>query len=136
MKTKMQPTGQCRLCGETCSLTDSHYLPKALYRLFAKASEDNPNPVVMIETTSVQTSKQVTAPLLCGQCEEMFNSHGENWVMKHMYRGSTEWRLRDILAPSIELREGDRFPAASILRAKLRCPYLFCSKYVLACNRA
>lgn len=110
----MQPTGKCRLCGETCTLIDSHYLPKALFRLFAKASVDNPNPVVITDKSSVQTSRQVTAPLLCGQCEEIFSTRGESWVMKHIYRGNDEWKLRDILAPSIRLREGDRFPAASI----------------------
>src|SRR5580700_5536918 len=101
VETKMQLTGQCRLSGQTCSLIDSHFMPKALYRLFANASVDNPNPVVMTEKSSVQTSKQVTTPLLCNQCEAIFSSRGESWVMKHIYRGNYEWRLRNILAPSI-----------------------------------
>ncbi len=102
------------MCGKTDNVSKSHYMPKAIYRLFAKAAEGSPNAVVITKTTSVQTSNQVTAPLLCGECEAMFSIRGEAWVMKHMCRSATEWRLRDIFSGSLDRLVNDRFPTASI----------------------
>ena len=40
-------------------------------------SRANPNPVRINEEVSLLSSEQATAYLLCGECEERFNSGGE-----------------------------------------------------------
>lgn len=87
----------CALCRTATDLRDGHLLPKALYRLVRGGSGTNPNPVLIGYKRKAQTSRQVTARLLCGQCEQLFNRNGEDWVLKNCYRGRGIFRLRTML---------------------------------------
>ena len=93
--------GQCRLCLRSpVELKKSHFMPAGVYRLLrGDSSEKNPNPVAMTAKAAVQTSRQITASLLCGDCEGRLSKNGENWVLKHCLK-----------------RDGS-FPLAAILRA-------------------
>lgn len=42
-------------------------------------------------------------PLLCQQCEKRFDGNGEDWTMKHCYRGRGVFRLRQRLEQSVPI---------------------------------
>jgi len=58
---------------------------------------ENPNPVLLTDLYAIQTSQQYTAHLLCQDCEQRFNANGENWVLKHCWRG-TDFPLASLVA--------------------------------------
>ena len=52
---------------------------------------------------SLLSSEQATAYLLCGECEERFNSGGETWVLKNCWHSEVDFPLRSnviAIAPS------------------------------------
>ncbi len=93
--------GRCRLCFKAGDLCLSHFVPKALYRLvMAGSSRKNRHPLQITAVGFKQTSKQAMQFLLCSECEQRFNRDGENWILKHCYRGRGVFRLRDHLKSS------------------------------------
>jgi len=70
------PIGQCRLCLKEKPLHESHLMPSALYAhgkrkiTFATRSISGSNP------------KELKVHLLCFDCEQRFNSHGEDEVLR------------------------------------------------------
>ena len=80
------PQGQCKLCLNTRELQDSHFMPAALYRATRNATAPNPNPAVITSRGTVQTSQQMKDFLLCKDCEDLFNNHGEKYVMGQVNR--------------------------------------------------
>ncbi len=94
---KPAPTGVCSLCLKTRELRESHFLPKALYRLLLARGNGNPHPVRLTSEGRERTAFQATHRLLCADCETRFDQNGENWVMRHCYRGRGVFRLRAIL---------------------------------------
>jgi hypothetical protein len=90
---------QCKLCLQNvASLEDSHFLSAGIYRVLRDEREKNPNPWLLTKTTAVQTSRQMTAPLLCRACEQHFSKYGENWVLGHCLRKDRSFPLASILA--------------------------------------
>ena len=90
---------QCKLCLQNvASLEDSHFLSAGIYRALRDEREKNPNPWLLTKTTAVQTSRQMTAPLLCRACEQRFSKYGENWVLGHCLRKDRSFPLASILA--------------------------------------
>ena len=98
---------RCRLCQEQRWLQESHLLPASLYEIIRKHSG---SPVVIQDGTAVQTSRQMSAPLLCADCEQMLNQRGEDWVLRNCYRGNGVFPLaallREELTPGSALTEG------------------------------
>ena len=90
-------SGMCALCHQVRELRDSHLVPKALYRLTRLKARGAADPVIVTSTIRRQTSFQARKHLLCGDCEARFDRNGENWVMRHCYRGYDRFRLRDLL---------------------------------------
>jgi hypothetical protein len=91
-------------------LCDSHLVPKALYRVARAADHrSHPDPVLMTSKVRQQTSFQATQYLLCAECEKRFDQKGEDWVMRHCYRGRDRFRLRELLqrATPIHADEND-----------------------------
>ena len=86
--------GICALCRNVRELCDSHFLPKALYRLIRANGKRNPHPVRVTSHGRRQTALQARAYLLCAECEKRFDQNGESYVMKHCYRGRGVFRLR------------------------------------------
>jgi hypothetical protein len=76
----------CKLCRKDEELRESHFLPAAVYAQLRNDADRNPNPVVMTGKLSLTTSKQITARVLCGECEERFSKLGEAWVLANMAR--------------------------------------------------
>lgn len=89
--------GVCALCRRTRELRDSHFLPKALYRLARASGKQNPHPVRVTLSGSQQTAFQARSRLLCSECEARFDQSGESWVMRNCYRGRGVFRLRECL---------------------------------------
>jgi hypothetical protein len=93
--------GRCKLCRRNgFPLRESHYLPKGIYRLLRDDGAKNPNPWLLTDKTSVQTSRQMTASLLCDDCEQRLSDMGENWVLARC------------------LRKDGAFPLAATLRSR------------------
>jgi hypothetical protein len=102
--------GCCRLCGNHRVLQHSHLLPKALYKIIRNSNPSgSTNPVVVNPREARQTSRQVTAHLLCSECEQRFSTYGENWTMQYCFRSPGSFLLQDLLnnAPAIALPDGN-----------------------------
>lgn len=116
------PTGTCRLCHTDAELRDSHFLPKAFFKLLLKVSKAagnaNANPVAFNEVVALQTSAQITDYLLCHNCEDRFSKNGEKWMVENCWRANDEFRLREALErvePICEWESGVRvFDGAAI----------------------
>ena len=66
---------QCKLCLQhVASLEDSHFLSAGIYKILRDDTEKNPNPWLLTGKTAVQTSRQMTARLLCRNCEQRFSN--------------------------------------------------------------
>ena len=94
----MSLTGTCQLCQKQRPLQDSHLLPASLYEIVRKHSGSRSSSVIAIQDgIAVQTSQQMTARLLCTDCEQVLNRSGENWVLRNCYRGNGAFQLADLL---------------------------------------
>ena len=125
-----RPIGVCALCLRTAELCDSHLVPKSLYRV-ARAADHraHPDPVLLTSTVRRQTSFQATQYLLCAECEKRFDQNGEDWVMRHCYRGRDRFRLRELLqraAPIHVDEENTIFNAASVAGMEIEKAVYFC----------
>lgn len=90
---------RCKLClQDVVKLEDSHFLSAGIYRILRDDSEKNPNPWLLTKKTTVQTSRQMTARLLCRDCEQRFSKFGENWVLGHCLHKDRSFPLASILA--------------------------------------
>lgn len=89
------PIGTCALCLRTRELRDSHFMPKALYRLIRANNHRNPHPVRATARGRKQTAFQARTYLLCVECEARFDKNGEDYVMRQCYRGRGRFRLRE-----------------------------------------
>jgi hypothetical protein len=74
-------SGQCKLCGKSKELCDSHYLPKSVYRSGRAEELTNPNPVVIANGQWKQVADQLRGYVFCLSCEQKLNESGEKWVM-------------------------------------------------------
>jgi hypothetical protein len=90
---------QCRLCLQTVSnLRSSHYLSKGIYRILRDIQEKNPNPWVITSAAAFQTSRQMMAYLLCGDCEQKLSKNGENYVLANCLQRDRRFPLAELLA--------------------------------------
>jgi hypothetical protein len=91
------------LClNDPVQLRNSHFFSAAAYKIMREFTVregrfKNPNPVRLTDLYAIQTSEQYTARLLCHNCEQRFHANGENWVLKHCWRGR-EFRLARLLS--------------------------------------
>lgn len=92
-----RPEGRCGLCGKTRPLAVSHAIPKGLYRLCRAEGEKNPHPIIVTPKFRMRSSNQMQDYFLCDECESRFDRQGEDWVMRHCYRGQGKFLLRDML---------------------------------------
>jgi len=95
----------------------SHLLPAGVYRLLRDTGKSNPNPILVGEALSTQTSGQIEAPLLCGDCEQRFNNRGERWVLQNCFREPGVFRIQEALkaaTPLHKLDEGAIYAGAQV----------------------
>jgi hypothetical protein len=78
--------GKCKLCLQTKTLQDSHYLPKGAYKVNRAPALKNPNPVVLSGDEAKQVSAQLKDYVLCSDCEQRFSKNGEQWVLGNIPR--------------------------------------------------
>jgi hypothetical protein len=98
---------RCGLCLKSSELKASHCLPAALYRLSREPGRKDPNPVVIRPTTTITSSKQVSAPFLCKFCEQRFSSGGESLVLAECARSRTQFKLRQRITTLSPLEKSD-----------------------------
>ena len=87
---------QCQLClNRVAKLENSHFLSKGIYKRLRDDQEKNPNPYQITPKGAIQTSKQMTARLLCRACEQRFCKFGEAWVLRHCLQktAASRWHL-------------------------------------------
>ena len=104
--TPSSVTGRCRLCHKVDYLCDSHLFPAALYRLLRSTTVTPRDPLVITTRSTFQTSRQVSEHLLCVDCEDKFRRSGEEWVLRHCYRGGQRFALRDLVLKAELLDDG------------------------------
>lgn len=75
-------------------LQESHFLPAAAYRATRKLG--GVAPVTYREGIALQNDDQMTAHILCADCEERFNRNGEDWVLRFCNRPGG-FRLYDLV---------------------------------------
>jgi len=81
---KQRPIDKCKLCALTKKLCDSHYLPKRLYGFLRATQMQNPNPLMEVGGELKQVSVQYRGYVFCEDCEDLFNKHGEKWVLANI----------------------------------------------------
>ncbi len=125
--------GNCGLCRQRAELRDSHFLPRALYRLARDPdSSANPNPVVVTQRRAVNTSRQVHDPFLCAACEQRFSAGGESYVLAQVVRPSGEFILRDRVRAAPEVARSDRWAVHDISAADIQVErYMYFAASVL-----
>ena len=100
--------GSCGLCLQTKELLNSHLLPAALYRQLRDPSAgSDPNPVLTTNKRSLTSSKQVSSPFLCADCELRFSVNGENYVVTQCAQRSGQFKLRELLRAASPLDVDD-----------------------------
>lgn len=76
--------GICALCNRSMKLKDSHFMPKAIYRIIRKSFPEQGEDIVWIsgfDKSAAYTDKQVKKYLLCENCESKFSKNGEDKVL-------------------------------------------------------
>lgn len=78
----------CGLCRQSVStLRDSHLLPKSLYRILKKQSDDNSDIFFSPRKGKWnKTDRQIHKRFLCPSCEDLFSKKGETVVVKECLR--------------------------------------------------
>ena len=74
---KSQPFGTCKLCLEEKALQQSHYMPAALYPKKQKLQ-------YLTRSSSGAVVEHMKAPLLCMDCERLFDQNGESEVLRYI----------------------------------------------------
>lgn len=100
---------ECGLCQQMADLRESHFLPRALYRLAREPRADDPNPIVVTERRATHTSRQVMDDFLCAACEDRFSAYGERHVLSQVARPHGVFRLRDLVRQAPIVARGERW---------------------------
>ncbi len=90
----------CALCKLNTDLKESHFIPAALYRLISKENIKDgfsPDHISVSPAGTMQTSRQITCKLLCGNCEQQFSERGEKIIINECFRGESNFLLREKL---------------------------------------
>jgi len=82
--SKKNVWGICTLCLTHKHLQKSHYLPKALYTL---SRQDDRNPIIATPVAVTESPRQMWKHLLCKECEDLLNKHGEKYTLDLVHRG-------------------------------------------------
>jgi hypothetical protein len=97
---------KCRLCLQQAELQDTHLLPRALYRMIGRGTDQlHPDTVQITLNSQRKSSEQARLHLLCSSCEQCLNQNGEKWVLDKCYRGQGRFRLRSELRERSPLSE-------------------------------
>jgi hypothetical protein len=79
------PVGSCKLCQRpNVVLCLSHYIPKAAFRAVNEIG--NARPLIIKNGIAIQKDDQITAHILCRECEQRLSENGEKWMLKYANR--------------------------------------------------
>jgi hypothetical protein len=120
--------GRCALCLRIRPLQTSHLLPAALYRMLRQfAGGPDPSPVMTTPSRSLTTSRQVSARLLCVECEARFADNGERYVLSQCARPDGQFKLRKRLETIPPLESDGQIKVYDVdsLLGKTLNPYLY-----------
>jgi len=107
MTTHLAP---CGLCLKLKQLRDSHLLPRALYKLSREPTGGaDQNPVVVTRSNALTSSKQVSSPFLCDDCEQRFSDNGERYILAQCARPNGQFKLRELLQAASPLFNTQKF---------------------------
>jgi len=93
--------GVCGLCLQTKETQNSHFLPAALFKRLRGPTDDDP--VYWTERRAITSSKQVSSPFLCADCELRFSVNGENYVVTQCIQQDGRFKLRELLLAVLPL---------------------------------
>jgi hypothetical protein len=89
----VMPIGTCRLCLiPDIELRDSHFVPRAFYKLFRERGLHGMDPVMSSQERSMLSQRQAKDYLLCAICEDRFNRGGETWLLANSWRDPRSFR--------------------------------------------
>jgi hypothetical protein len=98
--------GKCALCGKRRVLQRSHLMPRRLYGMTRQhQGQGNANPVLVTQTITLQSSKQVWSHLLCAECEDRFSKGGEQYALSQVHNG-TDFPLLDRMNVAMPVQTG------------------------------
>jgi hypothetical protein len=115
--------GRCRLClADGVELRDSHFMPAALFKILLDRRAKSPHPVHVSREVTMQTARQPSDHLLCGECEQRFEQGGETWVIPRCWHSTTSFPLREALltaepeaeAPDLAIYRGAEIPSVDV----------------------
>jgi len=89
-------------------LQNSHFISKAAYKR-VRSADENPNPFINDGMKALQTAKQITAHVLCFDCEQRLARSGEDAFFRSCYQPSGSFPLLELLKENKPLYENDRF---------------------------
>ena len=96
--------GVCKLCLKVAEIQKSHLVPAAMYKYATDAGSERPNTERVDKRGRRPVIRQVTAPLLCRECELRISERGENWMMKQVWHRKTQrFPLLDLLNLAMEM---------------------------------
>jgi hypothetical protein len=99
--------GICKLSLQEKEIIESHLVAACIYKQLRDDTGGNPEPVTTDRGVALQTSRQITAPLLCAACDNDFGKKGETWLCENMYSAGG-FRLHEAvlkLAPVYETED-------------------------------
>jgi hypothetical protein len=100
---------ECGLCRVDADLRDSHFLPRALYRIARDEQAVNPNPIVITPAGAGPNQRQLHDRFLCAKCEARFSERGERYVLGQMARQAGRFELRERLIRSPVIARSDHW---------------------------
>ena len=89
------PIGNCKMCLHDKPLVQSHLMARGLYDYCRTADSE---PIKMGAGIIMQTSRQTKDYLLCGQCEDVLNKGGENWILPKLATIEKSFPLYEMLS--------------------------------------
>lgn len=101
------PLGKCKLClAQGVDLQKSHLIPAGAYKAIRNSSGEPP--IVMKSAITIKKDEQISAFVLCRNCEQRFSENGERWILEHCNQFDAGFKLNELIEQStpVWVREG------------------------------
>ena len=118
--------GTCKLCTLRKDLQESHFVPRALYKMArGSGTKGNQDPHVLTAKARKSSSHQIKDYVLCRDSEQRFSKGGEDYVMRLVTKRDGQFPFLDMLQaipPTLQTPKLSAYSAAqtpAIERAKI-----------------
>jgi len=105
----MTLSGQCKLCSQTTTLVDSHFIPASIYKV-CRDHTSNQNAIAVTRGFAKISTHEITDNVFCLECEKRLNENGESWVHLNIARPN-EFLLQENLQRATPAVSNDVFVA-------------------------